>query len=91
MTNNDWNSPEANAYFQSVWEHAVKSAKKALSEAIRYQPLWDQLMKPELRAALEVHLDEVSFDRLETLALSTRLLENIAEEAAKDFYEAEEL
>jgi hypothetical protein len=67
----DLKDPEVLAAMQRMYEHAVEEAKQALADAISWQDLWVQLLKPELRPALETHLDEVSFDRLQNLALNT--------------------
>jgi hypothetical protein len=67
-------SPEDLAAMQSMYDHAVEDAKRDLADAISWQPLWDQLMTPGFRETLEACLDEVSFDRLQNLALQTDLL-----------------
>jgi hypothetical protein len=75
-------SEEDLAVMQSIYDSTVEKVKQALADAISWQPLWDQLMAPELRPALAANLDEVSFDRLVTLALGAGLIETAVNEWA---------
>jgi hypothetical protein len=67
----DLNDPEVLASMQRMYEHGLMEAKQALADAVSWFPLWVQLLQPELRPALETHLDEESFYRLQNLALNT--------------------
>jgi hypothetical protein len=78
----DMNSPEALASMQRMYDHAVAGAKKDLADAIGWQALWDALMGPELYNALAANLDEVSFERLVTLAIARDLLDKEVREWA---------
>jgi hypothetical protein len=75
-------SPEDLACMQSMYEHAVMEAKQELAAAISTASIWDGLMKEEVRMALAAHLDEVSCDRLQTLALDVDLLKEPVKEWA---------
>jgi hypothetical protein len=65
-----------------MYDDAVMGAKKNLADAIGWEALWNQLMKPELYNALAANLDEVSFERLVTLAIARDLLDKEVREWA---------
>jgi hypothetical protein len=43
MNDNPWNTPEAIAYFESEWEHAVKGAKAKLAKACEKGGVFEKL------------------------------------------------
>jgi hypothetical protein len=43
MTENPWTTPEAVAYFESEWQHALKQAEEALAKAGECSEIWDGL------------------------------------------------
>jgi hypothetical protein len=43
MTENPWTTPEAVAYFESEWQHALKQAEEALAKAHACEKLWSGL------------------------------------------------
>ena len=43
MTENPWTTPEAVAYFESEWQHAIKQAEEALDKACVNVKLWSGL------------------------------------------------
>jgi hypothetical protein len=40
---NPWNTPEANAYFEQEWQHALKNANETLAKACACEKIWDGL------------------------------------------------
>ena len=45
MNENPWNTPEAIAYFQSEYDHAIKKAKEALANACAWNGPLHQMGK----------------------------------------------
>jgi hypothetical protein len=75
MNKADWNSPEAQAYFQREHDHAVKVAKETLAKAFAHQPLWNRLGETEVLNSLKGQLDVTSFCLFEDLIIAAMMLD----------------
>jgi hypothetical protein len=43
MTGNPWTTPEAEAYFESEWQNALKQAEEAVDKAFGCEKIWSGL------------------------------------------------
>ena len=48
MSTKDWNSPEAIAFFENEWDHAIKGAKETLIRACEQGGVLEQMQSPGL-------------------------------------------
>jgi hypothetical protein len=69
MSDNIWNTPEALAYFQSEWDHAILEAKARLIKACEQGGVLEQMQKlpHALSGALRDHLGDAYYQSLEEL------------------------
>ena len=71
----DWNSPEAIAFFENEWDHAIKGAKETLIKACERGGVLEQMGKlPDwLTGALRAHLGD-AYDSLEDLVFAAPII-----------------
>lgn len=62
----DWNSPEAIAFFEKEWDHAIKGAKETLIRACEQGGVLEQMrhLPDWLSGALRAHLGDASYELL---------------------------
>jgi hypothetical protein len=86
MTENPWTTPEAEAYFESEWKHALKGAEEALTQACACAELWNGLgnwlmAEPEKVAG---YVGEANYKLFAELVTSMPLLAEETARAKKD-------
>lgn len=72
----DWNSPEAIAFFENEWDHAIKGAKETLVAACEQGGVLEQMQKlpHALTGALRDHLGEAYYQSLLDLIFTAPMI-----------------
>jgi hypothetical protein len=76
MSKDDWNSPEALAFFQNEYDHAIKNAKATLAKACAQGGVLEQMgeLPHALTGALRDHLGDAFYYSLEDLIIAVPMV-----------------